>query len=106
MRVEHRGDYLSIVIYKNGEPWLSYPDCFGQGDPFEGVFAFEEGLRQGWSWQGMEHASWVERCGASPFDEDAHYTVIGFGLTEVPASNTEFSELVPLSEPISLELIE
>ncbi|MBH23209.1 MAG: hypothetical protein CMH57_01865 [Myxococcales bacterium] len=105
MRVEHQGDFLPIVITKDGEPWLAYPNCFGQGDPYERSFSFGNGLRQGWMWIGLLHDEWVRRCEADPFDPDAEYAVVGYGASEVPATDITWSDVIPLSEPMIIELL-
>lgn len=106
MRVHHSGDFLPIMIHKDGLPWLAYPDCFGRGEPYEPYFEFGNGLRKGWIWTGPNHHAWIDNCAAEPFEPTAVYEVVGYGATEVVASDDQYSDIFPMSEPIRIELVE
>jgi len=105
MRVEHESDMFPVGIQKNGEPWIFLPDCPGTGRPFERTFNGGDGWRRGWIWNADDHDARLERCGVT-FEEGAEYAIVGYGLTEVPATGSGvWSELFPMTEPIPITLV-
>ncbi|MBH23493.1 MAG: hypothetical protein CMH57_03310 [Myxococcales bacterium] len=105
MRVEHESDMFPVGIQKNGEPWVFLPDCPGTGRPFERTFNGGDGWRRGWFWTADDHDARLARCGVT-FEEGAEYSIVGYGLTEVPATGSDvWSELFPMTEPIPITLV-
>ena len=105
VRTQHFSDMFPVGLQKDGEPWLFFPDCPGTGEPVERVLNPGDGWRRGWFWRADDHESRLEQCGLE-FDPDAQYSLIGFGLTEVPPTGSDvWSEIFPLTDPIDITLI-
>jgi len=103
VRVDHFSDFLPVGIQRDGEDWIFLPGCPGTGVFYEETFNPGDGVRRGWVWRADQHQAMLDACGVT-FDVTSQYTIVGYGLSEVPMFGGERSALYVLTQPIPIIL--